>query len=90
MLIIGKTLAVCPIVHIGLLAASDQAVKWLVQQSLACWQYVSVTPFFNWVHLWNTGAAFSLLRMVEAGSATFIGIAVVVSIFLIKLIRKSS
>jgi hypothetical protein len=43
-----QKLAVCPIVHIGLLAASDQAVKWLVQQSMAYGEYVSVTPFFNW------------------------------------------
>jgi len=27
---------------------------------MAYGEYVSVTPFFNWVHLWNTGAAFSL------------------------------
>ncbi len=72
MLIIGKKLSPYALLSIsGLLAASDQAVKWLVQQSMAYGEYVSVTPFFNWVHLWNTGAAFSLLRMVEAGSATF-------------------
>jgi signal peptidase II len=72
MLIIGKKLSPYALLSIsGLLAASDQAVKWLVQQSMAYGEYVSVTPFFNWVHLWN-GAAFSLLRMVEAGSATFL------------------
>ena len=56
---------------------------------MAYGESISVTSFFNWVHVWNTGAAFSLLRMVEAGSATFIGIAVVVSIFLIKLILEN-
>tara|TARA_B110000091_G_scaffold90150_1_gene98787 strand:+ start:2831 stop:3091 length:261 start_codon:yes stop_codon:yes gene_type:complete len=61
MLIIGKKLSPYALLSIsGLLAASDQAVKWLVQQSMAYGEYVSVTPFFNWVHLWNTGAAFSL------------------------------
>ena len=58
MLIIGKKLSPYALLSIsGLLAASDQAVKWLVQQSMAYGEYVSVTPFFNWVHLWNTGAA---------------------------------
>lgn len=38
---------------------------------MAYGESISVTSFFNWVHVWNTGAAFSLLRMVEAGSATF-------------------
>ena len=44
----------------GLIAASDQTVKWLVQQTMAYGESIAVTPFFNWVHLWNTGAAFSL------------------------------
>ena len=66
MLIIGKKLSPYALLSIsGLLAASDQAVKWLVQQSMAYGEYVSVTPFF------------------------FIGIAVVVSIFLIKLILEN-
>jgi signal peptidase II len=87
---LAKALAVCPIVHIGLLAASDQAVKWLVQQSMAYGEYVSVTPFFNWVHLWNTGAAFSLFANGGGWQRYFfIGIAVVVSIFLIKLILEN-
>ncbi|HII4613365.1 MULTISPECIES: signal peptidase II [Aeromonas] len=86
MLIIGKKLSPYALLSIsGLLAASDQAVKWLVQQSMAYGEYVSVTPFFNWVHLWNTGAAFSLFANGGGWQRYFfIGIAVVVSIFLIK------
>lgn len=86
MLIIGKKLSSYALLSIsGLLAASDQAVKWLVQQSMAYGEYVSVTPFFNWVHLWNTGAAFSLFANGGGWQRYFfIGIAVVVSIFLIK------
>src|SRR3546814_14603230 len=90
MLIIGKKLSPYALLSIsGLLAASDQAVKWLVQQSMAYGEYVSVTPFFNWVHLWNTGAAFSLFANGGGWQRYFfIGIAVVVSIFLIKLILE--
>lgn len=44
MLIIGKKLSPYALLSIsGLLAASDQAVKWLVQQSMAYGEYVSVT-----------------------------------------------
>lgn len=51
MLIIGKKLSRYALLSIsGLLAASDQAVKWLVQQSMAYGEYVSVTPFFNLEH----------------------------------------
>ena len=90
MLIIGKKLSPYALLSIsGLLAASDQAVKWLVQQSMAYGEYVSVTPFFNWVHLWNTGAAYSLFANGGGWQRYFfIGIAVVVSIFLIKLILE--
>src|SRR3546814_8382083 len=81
MLIIGKKLSPYALLSIsGLLAASDQAVTWLVQQSMAYGEYVSVTPFFNWVHLWNTGAAFSLFANGGGWPRYFfIGIAVVVS-----------
>ena len=91
MLIIGKKLSPYALLSIsGLLAASDQAVKWLVQQSMAYGESVSVTPFFNWVHLWNTGAAFSLFANGGGWQRYFfIGIAVAVSIFLIKLILEN-
>ena len=44
----------------ALVALADQVIKWLVQQSMAYGQSIEITPFFNWVHLWNKGAAFSL------------------------------
>jgi len=73
----------------GLIAASDQTVKWLVQQTMAYGESIAVTPFFNWVHVWNTGAAFSLFANAGGWQRYFfIGIAVVVSIVLIKLIRE--
>ena len=73
----------------GLIAASDQVVKWLVQQSMAYGESIPVTPFFNWVHAWNTGAAFSLFADGGGWQRYFlIAIAVVVSIVLIGLILQ--
>ena len=91
MSIFGKHLSPYALLSIsGLLAASDQAVKWLVQQSMAYGESISVTSFFNWVHVWNTGAAFSLFANGGGWQRYFfIGIAVVVSIFLIKLILEN-
>lgn len=43
----------------------DQASKALVQSLLHWGEIVYVTPFFNWVHVGNTGSAFSFLG--EAG-----------------------
>ncbi|ROQ43397.1 signal peptidase II [Marinobacter sp. 3-2] len=73
-----------------LVALVDQLVKWLVQQSMAYGQSVEITSFFNWVHVWNKGAAFSLFA--DGGGWQryfFIAIAVVVSAVLVKLIRNS-
>lgn len=91
MLIIDRKLSPYALLLISsLLAASDQAVRWLVQQPMAHGEYVSVTPFFSWVHLWNTGAAFSLFANGGGWQYYFfIGIAVVVSIFLAKLILEN-
>ena len=87
MSIYGKHLSSYALLSIsGLLAASDQAIKWLVQQAMAYGESISVTSFFNWVHVWNTGAAFSLFANGGGWQRYFfIGIAVMVSIFLIKL-----
>ncbi|MBL1272825.1 MAG: signal peptidase II [Oceanospirillales bacterium] len=72
----------------AVLALADQAIKWLVQQSMAYGQSIEITSFFNWVHVWNTGAAFSLFANGDGWQRYFlIGIAIVVSIVLLKLIR---
>ena len=74
----------------ALIALADQMIKWLVQQSMAYGQSVEITPFFNWVHVWNKGAAFSLFA--DGGGWQryfFIAIAVVVSAVLVKLMRDS-
>ena len=74
----------------ALVALADQVIKWLVQQSMAYGQSIEITPFFNWVHLWNKGAAFSLFA--DSGGWQryfFIAIAVIVSVVLVKFIRDS-
>src|SRR3546814_13992858 len=51
---------------------------------------VSVTPVFNWRDKWNTGVEFRLFANGGGWQRYFfIGIAVVVSIFLIKLILEN-
>ena len=40
---------------------ADQAIKGLVQTLMPYGQSIPLTPFFNWGHWWNTGAAFSFL-----------------------------
>ena len=78
MSIFGKHLSPYALLSIsGLLAASDQAVKWLVQQSMAYGESISVTSF----SLFANGGGWQRYF--------FIGIAVVVSIFLIKLILEN-
>ncbi|PAU75843.1 signal peptidase II [Halovibrio salipaludis] len=73
----------------GLIAASDQVVKWLVQQSMAYGESIPVTPLFNWVHARNTGTAFSLFADGGGWQRYFlITIAVVVSFVLIRLILQ--
>ena len=71
------------------LALADQAIKWLVQDLMPYGQAIPLTSFFNWVHVWNTGAAFSLLA--DAGGWQryfFIVLALIVSLALILMLRK--
>ncbi|MAM88618.1 signal peptidase II [Marinobacter sp. UBA2678] len=73
----------------ALLALADQALKWLVQDLMPYGQSIPLTSFFNWVHVWNTGAAFSLLA--DAGGWQryfFIVLALTVSVALILMLRK--
>jgi len=45
----------------GLIVLLDAAVKQTVMWLMPYGAGISITPFFNMVHVWNTGAAFSLL-----------------------------
>lgn len=74
----------------GLIAATDQMLKWLTQQSIVYSELISVTSFFNWVHLRNTGVAFSLFAENSGMQRIIlITIMVVISAVLVKLINNN-
>jgi signal peptidase II len=59
----------------------DQLTKWLVIDSLALFQRISILPFFDFVRLHNTGAAFSFLANASGWQNTlFTGVAAFVSL----------
>ncbi len=71
-------------------AAADQVTKLAVSTLMDYGQSIPLTGFFNLVHVWNTGAAFSFLA--DAGGWQryfFIVITLGVSFVLIILLRKS-
>jgi len=71
------------------IASADLALKSAITGSLPVGTVIPLTPFFNLVHFWNTGAAFSFLA--DAGGWQryfFIVIALVVSIVLALILRK--
>lgn len=67
----------------------DHATKWLIQAYLPYGSSIPVTGFFNLVHVWNTGAAFSFLAD-ESGWQRyfFIALAIAVSAALAWMLRK--
>lgn len=67
----------------------DHAIKALIQMELPYGASIAVTQFFNLVHVWNTGAAFSFLAN-ESGWQRyfFIALAAVVSVTLAWILRK--
>lgn len=73
------------------IASADQAIKSVITGGLPVGTVVPLTSFFNLVHFWNTGAAFSFLA--EAGGWQryfFIILALVASLVLALLLRKPS
>jgi signal peptidase II len=75
---------------VGLILGLDVVLKSWVHQQLDYLQVIAVTPFFNLVHVHNTGAAFSFLA--DAGGWQrwfFVGVAATVSIGLAWLLAKS-
>lgn len=71
------------------IASLDQVVKQLVHTTFDYGQVISLTPFFNLVHVWNTGAAFSVLA--DAGGWQrwlFIALAIGVSAWLAWVLLK--
>ena len=73
----------------ALVVALDQFVKWLIVSHYQLGEAVRVTGFFNLVRAHNRGAAFSFLQ--DAGGWQrwlFTALALVVSIFIVWLLRK--
>jgi signal peptidase II len=67
----------------------DQITKYFIRQHFVLHESLYVTPFFNLVHVRNTGAAFSLFA--DAGGwqrAFFIGVAVIASVWVVWLLRR--
>lgn len=72
------------------IASADQALKSAIAGSLPVGTVIPLAPFFNLVHFWNTGAAFSFLA--DAGGWQryfFIVIALVISMVLALILRES-
>jgi len=68
---------------------ADHATKWLASDVLASGDPVVVTPFFNFVLAYNTGAAFSFLAESSGWQRwLFAGIAVVAAALISVLIRR--
>ena len=73
----------------ALVIVLDQITKYWISQSLAPGAGVPVTPFFNLVLTYNTGAAFSFLSRASGWQhGFFILIAALASLFIIYFIRR--
>ena len=89
---LGAPLFIAPLLWWTLslvIASADQAIKSVITGSLPVGTVIPLASFFNLVHFWNTGAAFSFLA--EAGGWQryfFIVLALVISLVLALLLRK--
>ncbi|NJN52672.1 MAG: lipoprotein signal peptidase [Gammaproteobacteria bacterium] len=73
----------------GLVIGLDRVTKIIAAASLDLGEYVPVLPVFGWVHLNNTGAAFSMFA--DAGGIQrwlFVLLAIGFSVYLIFELRK--
>lgn len=73
----------------ALVIAADRLTKWYVAEVLALGEHVPVLPVFSWIHLQNTGAAFSMLD--DAGGWQrwfFVALAIGFSIYLFYELRR--
>jgi signal peptidase II len=73
-----------------IIIALDQVTKYAITQSFAYGESLEITPFFNLVLAYNTGAAFSLFAD-QAGwqRLFFIAVAVAASVTIVWLLRKN-
>ena len=67
----------------------DHAAKWVIQTTLPYGTSIPITGFFNVIHVWNTGAAFSFLANQSGWQRYFfIVLAIIVSTMLAWMLRK--
>lgn len=72
-----------------LVAGADQAIKYAVHTGLPYGASIPLTSFFNFVHVWNTGAAFSFLADAGGWQRYFFStIAIIVSVVLAWMLTK--
>ncbi|MGH8633422.1 MAG: signal peptidase II [Burkholderiales bacterium] len=80
----GKWLALA-----ALIVVADQLAKYAAVQHLAINKAVAVTPFFNLVLVYNSGAAFSILSDAAGWQrGLFVAIALIASAWIVFLLRK--
>ena len=73
----------------ALIVVADQLAKFGAVQHLAVNKVVAVTPFFNLVLTYNSGAAFSILSDAAGWQrGLFIAIALIASAWIVYLLRK--
>lgn len=69
---------------------ADQLAKLAIMQTIPYGHGVVITPFFNLVHVYNTGAAFSFLADAEGWQRwLFSGLAVAISIVLLVAMKRA-
>jgi signal peptidase II len=76
---------------VGLLIALDQSSKSWFASTIPMGSAIEVTPWFNLVHVLNTGAAFSLLADAggwQRGLFIVVGFVVVVPMTMLSLMRQ--
>lgn len=74
---------------IALVIVLDQLSKYAVAQRLVPYEAIRLTPFFQLVHVYNTGAAFSMLAEHPAFARIFfIALACGVSLWLLHMLRQ--
>ena len=73
----------------ALIVVADQLAKYAAVQHLAVNKVVAVTPFFNLVLTYNSGAAFSILSDAAGWQrGLFIAIALIASAWIVYLLRQ--
>ena len=75
----------------GIVALLDQVSKWIVLGALRPGEAYYVAPFWNWVLVFNPGAAFSFLSDAGGWQRWFFTIlSLAVSVWIVTLLRRHS